>query len=91
MTELGCDPNLISKHEAGQTPLMFAAASGSKECVDCLLDLGADPNICLPVPYKISSTRTDSVSKTALLLALDVADITVIEKLCAVTTADAGM
>ena len=83
VTELGCDPNCVSREKNGEkTPLMYAALGGAKECVECLLDLGADPNICVKVSY----TATMSISKTALLLALDYPDMRIIEMLCAVTT-----
>lgn len=50
--------------------------------MECLLDLGADPNICVKVSYTVKISK----SKTALLLALDFPDMRIIEMLCAVTT-----
>ena len=87
VTELGCDLNCVSREKNGEkTPLMYAALGGARECVECLLDLGADPNICTEASVKVSPTVTMSTSKTALLLALDYPDIRIIEMLCVVTT-----
>ena len=60
-----------------KTPLMCAAVTSARKCVECLLELGADPNIVV---------NENGASKTALLCAFSYPDMEVIKMLCDVTT-----